>query len=53
MDDKLSNYLLSTRGDDLDEACRKAADFEDLQEVRLMQQKGGIFTVESDVGPPT
>jgi len=51
-DDKFSSYLLATRGDDLNEVCKQVANFEELERVQLVHQKGPGFTVESGVRPP-
>jgi len=52
VDDKFSDYLLATRGDDLREVCKSAVDFKGLQRVRLLYQKEHVFTVESGVKAP-
>jgi len=39
VDDKLSDYLLATRGEELHGVCKTAADFQDLQRVRFLYQE--------------
>ena len=52
MDDMFSSYLLTTRGEELNEVCKQVADFEDLQNLQLIHQKGLGFIVELSVGCP-
>lgn len=52
MDDKFSSLLLATRNTDLDDICKEASDFDELQRYRVIHQTRGTFSVDSGYKPP-
>ena len=48
MENNFSTFLLTTRNGELDDACKAAVDFEELQKHQLHFQEKGYFRLESD-----